>query len=86
MINFLQLRIPSLISKDQKENIICTMDDGREDFLGPPHGTTPAAVISNKNKSEILYNRANTSLAIHNSKSVVKAKKLTVHDSHPGAI
>ena len=25
------------------------MDDVREDFLGPPHGTTPAAVIANKN-------------------------------------
>ena len=26
------------------------MDDVRGDFLGPPHGTTPAAVITNKNK------------------------------------
>ena len=25
------------------------MDDVRGDFLGPPHGTTPAAVIANKN-------------------------------------
>ena len=24
------------------------MDDVRGDFLGPPHGTTPAAVIGNK--------------------------------------
>ena len=24
------------------------MDDVRGDFLGPPHGTTPAAVIANK--------------------------------------
>ena len=38
----------SLIPKDQKKNIICTMDDVRGDFLGPPHGTTPAAVIANK--------------------------------------
>ena len=38
-----------LISKDQKENITCTMDDVRGDLLGPPHGTTPAAVIANKN-------------------------------------
>ena len=37
---------------DQKENIICTMDDVRGDFLGPPHGTTPAAVIANKNKTD----------------------------------
>ena len=42
--------MPSLISKDQKENIICTMDHVRGDFLGPPHDTTPAAVIGNKNK------------------------------------
>ena len=26
------------------------MDDVRGDFLGPPHGTTPAAVIGYKNK------------------------------------
>ena len=44
------LHIYSLIPKDQKKNIICTiMDDVRGDFLGPPHGTTPVAVIANKN-------------------------------------
>ena len=32
--------------KGQKQNIICTMDDVRGDFLRPPHGTTPAAVIT----------------------------------------
>ena len=31
------------------KNIICTMDDVRGDFLEPPHGTTPAEVIANKN-------------------------------------
>ena len=36
------------ISKDLNENIICTMDNVRGDFLGPPHGTTPGAVIVNK--------------------------------------
>ena len=46
--------MPSLKSKDQKENIICTMDDVRGDILGPPHSTTPAAVIANKNKTGIL--------------------------------
>ena len=30
------------------------MDDVRGDFLGPPHGTTPAAVKANKNKADIL--------------------------------
>ena len=29
-------------------DIICTLDDVREDFLGPPHGITPAAIIANK--------------------------------------
>ena len=32
----------------KNENIICTLDDVRGDFLGPPHGTTPAAVIQIK--------------------------------------
>ena len=41
------LEIYSRIPKDQKKNIICTMDDVRGDFLGPQHGTTPAAVIAN---------------------------------------
>ena len=31
------------------------MDDVRGDFLGPPHGTTPAAVIANKNNCSILW-------------------------------
>ena len=44
----------SLISNDQKENSICTMDNVRGDFIGPPHGTTPAAVIGNKNKTDPL--------------------------------
>ena len=30
------------------------MDDVRGDFLEPPHGTTLAAVIANKNDTEIL--------------------------------
>ena len=30
------------------------MDDVRGDFLGPPHGTTLAAIIANKNEAEIL--------------------------------
>ena len=34
LIIFLFLKIPSLISKDDKENIICTIDDVRVDFLG----------------------------------------------------
>ena len=35
-------------------NIICAMDDERGNFLGPPHDTTPAAVIANKNKTDPL--------------------------------
>ena len=35
--------------KEPKEYyIICTMDDVRGDFLGPPLDTTPAAVIVNE--------------------------------------
>ena len=30
------------------------MNDVQGDFLGPPHGTTPAAVIANKNKTEVF--------------------------------
>ena len=41
IIIFLFLSIPSLISKDQKGNIICTKDDVRGDYLGPPHSTSP---------------------------------------------
>ena len=40
IINFRFLRISSLISKEQKENIICTMYDVRGDLFGQPHGTT----------------------------------------------
>ena len=32
------------------------MDDVRGDFLGPPHATTPAAVIANKVISLISQN------------------------------
>ena len=31
------------------------MDDVRGDFLGPPDGTTPVAVIANKNKGLIFW-------------------------------
>ena len=44
----------AFFNRDQKENIICTMDDVRGDFLRPPHGTTPAGVIANKNKTDRL--------------------------------
>ena len=40
MINFCFLTIHLLISKGQRENIICTIEDVRGDLLGPPHGTT----------------------------------------------
>ena len=31
------------------------MDDVRGDFLRPPHGTTPAAVIANKSQIIRIY-------------------------------
>ena len=49
LIRMQMVRLLSLISKDLNNKIICTTDDVRGDFLGPPHGTTPAAVIANKN-------------------------------------
>ena len=36
------------------------MDDLRGDFLGPPHGTTPAAIIANKNQNLDPLRAANT--------------------------
>ena len=38
------------------------MDDVRGDFLGPPHGTTPAAVITNKNNVRSFGSSKNTKL------------------------
>ena len=49
---FLQFTLADI--NESKGNIKLTMNDVQEDFLGLPHGTTAAAVISNKNKTEIL--------------------------------
>ena len=44
-----------MISKDQKENVICTIDDVRGDFLGPPHGIISLTVlIANKNEVYLI--------------------------------
>ena len=40
-----------MISKDQKENIICTLDECGETFYGRHTAQHPAAVITNNNKS-----------------------------------
>ena len=48
--HFRVLRIYSMISKDQKLNIICTIDECGETFYGPHTTQHPAAVISNNNK------------------------------------
>ena len=47
-ISVLNTEFLLLISKDRKENIICTTDDVRGDFVGPPHDTTPAVVTANE--------------------------------------
>ena len=47
-ISGVRLPICPVISKNLNKNIICTMDDVRGDFLGPPHDTTPGLVIANK--------------------------------------
>ena len=39
-----------MISKDQKENIICTIDECGETFYGRHTAQHPAAVIVNNNK------------------------------------
>ena len=44
------LRIYSMILKDQKENIICTIDECRETFNGRHMAQHPAAVIVNSNE------------------------------------
>ena len=35
------------------------MDEVRGDFLGPPYGTTPAAVIKNKSLDPLRANKLN---------------------------
>ena len=40
-----------MISKDQKENIICTLDESGETFYGRHTAQYPAAVIANNNTS-----------------------------------
>ena len=40
-----------MISKDQKENIICTIDECGETFYGRHTAQHPAAVIENNSKS-----------------------------------
>ena len=42
------------------------MDDVRGDFFGPPHGTTPAAVIANKIKTISAGNTELTFIDRHN--------------------
>ena len=37
------------------KNIICTMGGVRGYLLGPPHSTTPAAILASKNKTDIIY-------------------------------
>ena len=50
------LQIYSLIPKDQKKNIIRTMNYVRGDFSGPAHGTKLAAVIANKSNCRSFGN------------------------------
>ena len=44
MYNFNTLNILTDLKRTERNNIICTMNDVRGDFLGQPHGTMPAAV------------------------------------------
>ena len=63
------------------QRTVCTMDDVRGDFLGPPHGRTPAAVIAIKLKvssfkgSDDIYENQNgpyhSTLSVGQSKNPV---------------
>ena len=57
------------------------MDDVREDFLGPPHGTTPAAVIANKNQNLDPLRAANTLMRKgmgHTAVSTIEVSSVTL--------
>ena len=45
---FSTLNILTALKEPKRNNIICTMDDVRGDYLWPPHRTKPAAVIAHK--------------------------------------
>ena len=47
-----------MISKDQKENIICTMDGVRGDVLWSPHHTKSVVAITNKPKDQLSFKRS----------------------------
>ena len=57
------------------------MDDVRGDFLGPPHGTTPAAVIANKNQNLDPLRAANTLMRKgmgHTAVSTIEVSSVTL--------
>ena len=64
--HFRVLRIYSMISKDQEQNIICTIDESGETFFGRHTAQHPAAVIRNNNKK----------FRTHKSKENIQRKKL----------
>ena len=47
------------------------MDGVRGDFSGPPHGTTPAAVMVNKNKTVLELNSCKRLFADDTSLNIV---------------
>ena len=57
------------------------MDGVRGDFLGPPHGTTPAAVIANKNLNWDPLRAVNTLMRKvmgHTAVSTIKVSSVTL--------
>ena len=66
-----------LISKDQKKNINCTMDDVGGYFLGPTHGITPAAVTTNKNTKMRSFKSSEN---IQKKEGGPEFSSLTLHD------
>ena len=49
------LRVSSLISNDQKENIYCAISVVQRDILGPSYDTTPAAVVTCKTLRKLAH-------------------------------
>ena len=57
------------------------MDDVRGDFLGPPHGTTPATVIANKNLNRDPLRAVNTFMRKemdHTAVSTIQVSSVTL--------
>ena len=70
-----------MISKDQKENIICTIDECGETFYGRDTAQHPAAVIINNNKKFRSFKSKKTFIRKklgHTAVSAIQASSVTL--------